>query len=124
MFLTLRKGTFYSFLILATFVSYQVAFASTDPVQEGPASEPKQEEQGVPTSQSDSVEAQQQTTSFSNEAFFENTTENEETENLTSPEGDNFYDTDEEEDNSQSVISFNFLYYLLQKFKFSDSLLY
>jgi len=35
-----------------------------------------------------------------------------------------YYDSDEEEDSSDSIISFNFLYYLLQKFKFSNSLQY
>ncbi len=123
MFLTLKKGTFYRFLILATFLSYQVAFASIDPEQEGPTSEPQQEQPEEPTNQSDSVEAQQ-THSFSTEDIFESSSQNEETGNLTDPESDNFYEADEDEDNSQSVISFNFLYYLLQKFKFSDSLLY
>ena len=38
---------------------------------------------------------------------------------------DGYYDNDEDSDEtSQSMISFNFLYYLLQKFKLSDSLGY
>jgi cytoskeletal protein RodZ len=122
MFLTLNRGTFYTFLILATFVSYQVAFSSVYPEQEGPSTDPQQEEL-EPASESDSVDTQEGN-SFSSETLFENTTQNDETGNLNDPEGDSFYEADEDEDNSQSVISFNFLYYLLQKFKFSDSLLY
>lgn len=41
------------------------------------------------------------------------------------PENNTYYESDEESDEpSQSMISFNFLYYLLQKFKFSNSLGY
>ena len=41
------------------------------------------------------------------------------------PGNENYYDSDEDTDeSSQSIISFNFLYYLLQKFKFSNSLSY
>jgi len=35
---------------------------------------------------------------------------------------ENEFDDQDEESTSESVISFNFLYFLLQKFKFSDSL--
>ena len=37
---------------------------------------------------------------------------------------ESYYEDDEAEESSESIISFNFLYYLLQKFKFSNSLQY
>lgn len=122
MFLTLKKGTFYT-LLIATLFSYQVAFAITDPVQEGPADDQQQEELEEPTQESDSTESQP-VSSFSGDELLEITEQSTDSENL--PDGDSFYEADEadEEDNSQSVISFNFLYYLLQKFKFSESLFY
>ena len=41
------------------------------------------------------------------------------------PSNEKYYDNDEDgEESSQSMISFNFLYYLLQKFKLSNSLGY
>jgi len=119
MFLTLKKGTFYT-LLIATLFSYQVAFAIADPVQEGPADDPQQEELEEPTQEADSTESQH-VSSFSGDELLEITELSTDSENL--PDSDSFYEADEE-DNSQSVISFNFLYYLLQKFKFSESLLY
>ncbi len=120
MFLTLKKGIFYTLLIIATLLSYQVAFAVTDPVQEGPTDNPQQETLEEPTQESDSIESQP-VSSFSGDELLEITEQSKDSGNL--PESDSFYET-EEEDNSQSVISFNFLYYLLQKFKFSESLFY
>ena len=121
MFLTLKKGIFNTFLIIATLLSYQVAFGVTDPVQEGPSSNQPQEELEEPTQESDSLESQP-VSSFSGDEVLEIAEQSSDSGNIT--ESDSFYETDEEEDKSQSVISFNFLYYLLQKFKFNESLLY
>ena len=45
-------------------------------------------------------------------------------ESLNIDKDDSYYDSEDEEESSDSIISFNFLYYLLQKFKFSNSLQY
>ena len=119
-FLTLKKGIICTLFVFATLFLYQVAFAVTNPEQEGPEEDPKQEELEEPLQESDSTESQP-VSLFSGDELLEITEQGADSENI--PESDNFYEADEE-DNSQSVISFNFLYYLLQKFKFSESLLY
>ena len=121
MFLNLKRGTFYTLLIVATLLSYQVAFAVSDPVQEKPSDNQQKEELEQPKQESDSIESQP-VSSFSGEELLDIKEPGTDSGNL--PENDSFYEADEEEDNSQSVISFNFLYYLLQKFKFTESLLY
>ena len=92
-----------------------------------------------PQFKTDSTEVTEQQTSYNpEEAEFGNFTT---TSNTTDTEGEmkkakpsnqsgvspneNYYNNDEEgEESSQSMISFNFLYYLLQKFKLSNSLGY
>ena len=138
MFLTLKRNTLYTIVILLSLAYFTPGFASIDPEKPKQA----QTEQGDGDTQED-VENQEQdevpqdseleesvnptdtvemneSPSFNSEISIPELSNPE----VIEPSGEvDFYD-EEEEDTSESVISFNFLYYLLQKFKFSDSMNY
>ncbi len=144
MFLTLKRSTLYTLFLICSLAVFVPAYGIIDPNQEG-FSENQQDQQETQDQenqdQEDSQEGPQEgegTTTELDEAFspldtlevLESGSLQEESisPSIDSPEipstTSEYYDEEDEEETSESVISFNFLYYLLQKFRFSDSLSY
>ncbi len=139
MFLTLKRNTLYTFVILLNLAYFTPGFASIDPEK------PKQDqtEQGDGDNQEDVEEQEQDEAEAPQDSELEDSVNPTDTVEMNESPSSNlqigiqemspevieptseadYYD-EEEEDTSESVISFNFLYYLLQKFKFSDSMNY
>jgi len=126
---TLRRGLYlFSFLYMLN-LSIGVSLAnaaSDDPI-------PKKSDVEVedPQQETDSTEVPEQAQPYDVEAEMgtlnieENPFDMDESDSDFSETTDSFYEQDEdEEETDTSVVSFNFLYYLLQKFKFSNSLGY
>jgi len=118
MYLYLKKGTFILFFFTAILFVGGFVFANTepDPKKSDNSNKENASEQVLLTS-ADSLDiADKSKGKTETEENIEGTTEN---------AGNNdFYDEEEGLDETQSFISFNFLYYLLEKFKFSNSLRY
>lgn len=125
MYLYLKKGTFIPFFFTAILFAGGYLFANTEPNSEksnnSKNSNREYASNQVPSTYStDSLEV-------ANKSKGKPETEenNLKTEGTTENAGNNdFYDEEEGLDETQSFISFNFLYYLLEKFKFSNSLRY
>ena len=133
MFLTLKRNTLYTLLLICSLVIFVPAHGFIDSGQEGPLQEGQEQEDQ--NSQEQDSEDSPETTEFSEPVFESDTIDVSETtfadeeidksiEPSRVPSRNEYYDDEDEEETSESVISFNFLYYLLQKFKFSDSLNY
>ena len=126
---TLRRGLYlFSFLYLLS-LSVGVSLvnaASDDPIPKKSGVEvenPQQETDStdVPDQpQPYDVEAEMGTLNIGEDPF-----DMDDSDSDITGTADSFYEQDdEEEETNTSVVSFNFLYYLLQKFKFSNSLGY
>lgn len=104
-------------------ISFACEAADVDPKS-------KSQEVEIPQTESDSTEAPKDDQTYNVETDLESLNSYSELSEIEEqpvdvPESSNYYESDEESDeSSQSMISFNFLYYLLQKFKFSNSLGY
>ena len=134
MFLTLKRNTLYTLFLICSLAIFVPAHGFIDSGQEGPLQEGQ--EQDDQNSQEQDSEDSPETTELREPVFESDTIDGPETTSLLDegidqsiepsrvPSGNEYYDDDDEEETSESVISFNFLYYLLQKFKFSDSLNY
>lgn len=117
MYLYLKKGTFILFFFTAILFVGGFVFANTEPdPKKSDISYTENTSEQVLLTSADSLEIAESKRKPETE---------ENTEGTTEKAGNNdFYDEEEGLDETQSFISFNFLYYLLEKFKFSNSLRY
>jgi hypothetical protein len=123
----LRRGIVFIYLLgLSIGISFANGSSDIDPL--GKTSKSKDVE--VPQIESDSTDAPEEDQPYDVEPELGSLNSYSELSDLEEQpvevvENDTYYEREEESDeSSNSLISFNFLYYLLQKFKFSNSLGY
>ena len=123
----MRRGIVFLYLLG---VSIGISFASEASEIDPKGKSSQLQEGGAPQTESDSTDVPQEDQPYDVEPelgslnSYSELSEMEE-QPVEVPEKNTYYESDEESDeSSQSMISFNFLYYLLQKFKFSNSLGY
>ena len=127
---TLKKGLIlFSFFYLLS-LSIGVSLAYADGNDGSVKKDTDDQEVSDPQAESDSTDIPEQVQPYDiqaeiNTMNLESEQEDVDSDLLEVPASDSYYDSeDEDTDDSQSIISFNFLYYLFQKFKFSNSLGY
>ncbi len=124
----MRRGIIILYLLS---ISAGVSLANVNPVDDRLKNNTQNQEVEEPQQETDSTEIPEETTTYEMELTnddlegYSDLAELETSTPVEVPETNSYYEGDDDsEDTSSSIISFNFLYYLLQKFKFSNSLGY
>jgi len=134
-FPTLKRNSRITIFFLFNLAFYIPAFASIGPIQEGPSNDEQvQEQQELQTSEiyelqifefeDRVIEVDTLDVPETSSRDGESTEKAINSKEIPASTGSGEYYDEEEESTSESVISFNFLYFLLQKFRFSDSMSY
>lgn len=124
MLLRLKTGAIFCLILFAVYIAGGSAATSAEPEQEGPSA-PSQEDNRTLSKSFLSGDSLDIPKNEVEQPAFRNEEKEASTLNESKPDFNresDFYD--DEDENSESFISFNFLYYLIEKFKFTNALEY